>query len=476
MVRTLPPALALLLACGLAGAAGAHGEDPGDPPPPSGEALSDVACHHGWAGPYPCRNVHLSAFVPFDEVGHGQPNDVWGWADPDTGREYALLGLRHGVAFFDLGDPTNPHYVGFLPTQTTGSLWRDVKVYDHFALVVSQAGNHGLQVFDLQRLADVTAPPETFAPDAHYAGFGKAHNVAVDEATAYAFVVGGDTCNAGLHFVDLMDPLAPVGAGCFSQDGYSHDVQCVVYAGPDEEHRGREICLASNEDTLTIVDVSDKAAPVMLSRTTYDGVGYVHQGWLTEDHAHFLLGDELDERNSGHGTRTWVWDVSDLDAPVLTGHHTTTSSAIDHNLHIRGRHVHQANYTSGLRVLRLGDLSRAELAEVAFLDTHPDDDDPVFEGVWGVYPYLPSGLVLLSDMEQGLFVVRPDLSAVGACEDGIDNDGDGATDWDGSPADPQCNGPADAEQDRVCGLGFELAALLPILGRLRRRARRRAAR
>lgn len=474
MPRMLPPALALLLICGPTGVAGAHGEDPGDPPPPTGGRLSGVECHDGFAGPYPCRNAHLAAFVPYSEVGAGAPNDVWGWADPASGTEYALLGLRRGVAFYDLSDPTDPVYVGLLPTPGNGSLWRDVKVYDHFALVVSEAAGHGLQIFDLHHLADVATPPVTFAPDAHYLEFGSAHNVVVDEDTAYAFVVGSNTCSGGLHFVDLLDPLNPFASGCFSGDGYSHDAQCLVYGGPDVEHRGHEVCLASNEDTLTVVDVTDKSAPVLLSRTTYAGVGYVHQGWLTKDQRYFLLGDELDERDFGHGTRTWVWDVSDLDAPAQLGHHTSASTAIDHNLHVRGGHVYQANYTSGLRVLRLGDLSRAELAEVAFLDTHPADDAAVFEGTWGVYPYLPSGHVLLSDLEQGLFVVLPDLTAVRTCEDGIDNDADGGTDWDGSPPDPQCPGPAGAEQPRVCGLGFELAALLPALAWARRRRLRRA--
>jgi len=472
MQRTLGSAVPLILACGLAASAGAHGEEPGDEPSPEGGRLSDVPCHDGLAGTYPCWNADLAAFVPHDEFGAGRPNDVWGWVDPDTRQEYALLGLRGGVAFLDLADPANPVYLGLLPTQTETSLWRDVKVHDGFALVVSEAADHGLQIFDLRRLAEVTAPPVIFSPDAHYAGFGGAHNVAVDPATAFA--VGSDTCDGGLHFVDLLDPLTPTGVGCFAQDGYTHDAQCVVYRGPDSDYRDREICFAANEDTLTVVDVTDKAAPVLVSRTSYAGVGYVHQGWLTGDHGHFLLGDELDERDFGHGTRTWVWGVSDLEAPVLTGHRTTGSPAIDHNLHVRGNHVYQANYTSGLRILRPGDLSRAELAEVAFFDTHPEDDTTVFAGAWGVYPYLPSGHVLVSDMDRGLFVVRPDLGAVPHCSDGVDNDGDGGIDWDGSPPDPQCDGPEGRERRRSCGLGFELAALLPVLARLRRR--RRAAR
>ena len=98
-------------------------------------------------------------------------------------------------------------------------------------------------------------------------------------------------------------------------DGYTHETQCVT--GPDTFYHGREICFNSNEDTLTIVDVSDKLEQVQLSRTGYDGSAYTHQGWLTEDQRFFLVNDEGDEAAFGHPTRTWIWDVSYIDAPVL---------------------------------------------------------------------------------------------------------------------------------------------------------------
>ena len=106
-------------------------------------------------------------------------------------------------------------------------------------------------------------------------------------------------------------------AGCFSLDGYTHETQCVIYAGPDTFYRDREICFNSNEDTLTIVDATDKLEQVQLSRTGYGGSAYTHQGWLTEDQRFFLVNDEGDEIAFKHPTRTWIWDVSDLDAPVL---------------------------------------------------------------------------------------------------------------------------------------------------------------
>jgi choice-of-anchor B domain-containing protein len=297
--------------------------------------------------------------------------------------------------------------LGTLPTHTTDSPWRDVKVYADHALIVSEAAGHGMQVFDLTQLLTVVSPPVTFTETAHYPEFGEAHNVVVNEETGYAYAVGTATCSGGLHMVDLQNPLSPVFAGCFSADGYTHDAQCVVYGGPDATHVGREICFNANGDTLTIVDVESKVAPLELSRTGYDGARYVHQGWLTRNHRYFLLDDELDEIFDDHATYTYVFDVQDLDSPTLVGHFTSTSTAIDHNLYVRGAYVFQANYRSGLRILRIDDLAEAQMTQVAFFDTYPADDLPEFDGAWSVYPYFESGNVVVSAIGEGLFVLRP---------------------------------------------------------------------
>ena len=118
-------------------------------------------------------------------------------------------------------------------------------------------------------------------------------------------------------------------------------------------HQGQEICFASNTDTLTIVDVTNKAAPVMISRTGYPGVGYTHQGWLTADQSHFLIDDELDEMNLGHPTWTYIWNLTDLDAPVLLGHYTGPTMATDHNQYIHQGYSYQADYRAGLRILEV---------------------------------------------------------------------------------------------------------------------------
>ncbi len=375
-------------------------------------AFTQGACIDGHAAGYPCRDVHLAAFVPLAALGGGNTNDVWGWTDPLTGREYALLGRSNGTSFVDVTIPDAPVVLGNLPTHTINSLWRGLKVYGDHAYIISEATGHGLQVFDLRQLRGRSGPPVTFTATAHYAGFGNCHTLAVNEASGFLYAAGTNTCNGGLHIVDVRTPGAPVFAGCVANDGYTHETQCVTYHGPDAAYAGRELCFSSNTDTLTIIDVTNKAAPVQLSRTGYAGRGYTHQGWLTEDHRHFLLDDETDEQSFGHNTRTYIWDVADLDAPRVIGSYLGPVSAIDHNLYIRGAYAYEANYRSGLRILDLTNIGAAALSERAYFDTYPASDGPGFNGAWSNYPFFASGTVLVSGIDEGLFVLQPELSAV----------------------------------------------------------------
>jgi choice-of-anchor B domain-containing protein len=396
-----------------------HEEPPGEPGPSGPSTAAAAHCEHGFAGPFPCREIDLLAFVPATELAGeaATTNDVWGWTDGATGREYALVGLSNGLAFVDVTDPAAPRRVGHLPTRTVSSTWRGVKVHrDHAYVVADRAGIHGLQVFDLTRLRGVTAP-QRFAPERVYFGagtgvasgetLGSAHNVAIDEESGFAYVVGSATCAGGLHMVDLARPARPRFAGCFSADGYTHDVQCVVYRGPDRDHAGRQVCFAANEDTVTVVDVTDKRSPRQLARAAYAGAGYTHQGWLTEDHRYLLVDDELDEMRFGHGSRTYIWDVADLDAPRLIGAHTAASPATDHNLYVVGPLLFESNYRSGLRIFDLAQVGAGRLSEVAYFDVVPESDAAGFSGAWTVYPFFASGTVLLTGIEQGLFVLRP---------------------------------------------------------------------
>ena len=399
-----------------------HEEEP--PPPPGDElpAARGVPCTAGEASGFPCHDIDLRAFVPRSQLGAGENeivNDLWGWVDPRTGREYALVARAAGVSFVDVTDPFKPLLVGVLPTRSLPSAWRDVKTMDHYALIVADASpGHGMQIFDLFQL-DSAAPGQVFSSTADYFGpglglttgqiLGSSHNVVVNEESGFAYIVGSNTCAGGLHMVDLRQPLSPRFAGCFDQDGYTHDAQCVIYRGPDADRVGTEVCVAANEDTLTVVDVTDKNAPQMLARVGYPGVGYTHQVWLTEDHAHLLLDDELDELNGSGATRTHIFELADLSAPGLIGTYVAAVGSTDHNQYVHDGHTYQANYTSGLRVLSLDDIDRGELSEVAFFDTYPAHDQPGFEGAWSVYPFLPSGSLLVSSIGEGLFVLGANL-------------------------------------------------------------------
>jgi choice-of-anchor B domain-containing protein len=332
-------------------------------------------------------------------------NDIWGWFDAQTGQEYALMGLQNGTAFVDITDPEDPVFLGRLPTQTTSSIWRDIKVHqDHAYIVADAAGAHGMQVFDLTQLRGVSGP-QAWQPDTVYGDFQNAHNLAINEDTGFAYAVGTNTCSGGLHMIDIRDPVNPLFAGCHVVTPDTHDAQCVVYQGPDANFAGREICVNSNENHVEIADVTNKADPVQLSATAYPQLGFVHQAWLTEDQRFLFVGDELDEANFGVPTRTHVFDVSDLASPQYLYPYEAATTTIDHNLYVLGNRVFQANYSAGLRVLEFGDLANQEISEVAFFDTVPQSGAGAFDGAWSVYPYLSSGNIIVSDGINGLFVL-----------------------------------------------------------------------
>lgn len=377
---------------------------------PNIKGTDSAVCQSGVSSGFACKNVELLARLPLEDIGGGQGADSWGWKDTETGRYYALIARSTGTSFIDITDPKTPVYLGNLPTTSGNRPWRDVKVYSNHAFVVADGiADHGMQVFDLTRLRDVVSPRE-FTPDTLYDAIGPAHNIAINEDTGFAFIVGSNDCDGGLHMVNINQPKSPVFAGCFSADGYTHDVQCVTYTGPDDDHQGAEICFASNEDSLTIVDVSNKSAAVMLAKVDYPLKAFSHQGWLDEQQGTFFMTDELDELDFGMNTRTLIFDVRDLDKPVYTGAHLHSTSVIDHNLYVSGNYVYQANYLGGLRILRIDRGKSTGLTEVAYFDTEPDQDALDFAGAWNVYPFFDNGTILVSDINNGLFLLRASLA------------------------------------------------------------------
>ncbi|MCB9133902.1 MAG: choice-of-anchor B family protein [Anaerolineales bacterium] len=368
-------------------------------------------CVGGMAGIYPCLNVDLLAYMPLASIGGGSgANDIWGWTDPLDGKEYALVGLTNGTSFVEVTNPETPLYLGRLPTHTSNSTWRDIKVYNNYAFVVSEASGHGMQVFDLTRLRTVPNPPVNFTEDAFYGAFGNAHNLAINEETGFAYAIGSNTCSGGLHMINIQTPLSPSNAGCYSADGYTHDTQCVLFHGPDANYQGHEICFSANEDTLTVTDVSNKANPVLVARMPYAGSAYTHQGWLTEDHAFFLLDDELDEQNFGHNTRTRIWTLTDLTNPTIIGVEDGPNPSIDHNVYTHEGNAYMSNYTSGLQIFDLSDVANGQLVLAGFFDSYPSNNNANFNGSWSNYPYFTSGTVIHTGIGEGLFITRPSLA------------------------------------------------------------------
>jgi choice-of-anchor B domain-containing protein len=408
--------LALLGQGIVSGQCGCHGDgcpsscdcgcnDSGNSPPAGPPGMSN----------FESLNVELLSRLSLSEMGvtatNIRGNDCWGWTDKD-GSEFAIFGLTNGTAFVDITDPTRPVYLGTLPSAQGTSTWRDIKVYNNRAYIVADGSgnaNHGVQVFELRRLRNVKKPPVTFSADARFTKLGRAHNIAINKTTGFAYVVGSPSLNSlgGLVVLDLKKGLMPELAGVFKEDGYCHDTQVVTYRGPDRVLWGREIAFCSNENSLTIVDVTDKKNIYIVSRTIYPESGYAHQGWLSEDQLYYYMNDELDENQiSTTKTRTHVWNVGRLAKPTYEGFIEGAHRTIDHNLYVVGDYIFQANYSSGLRILSQSAARKLVTNEVGFFDTYPLNNNVNFNGAWSVYPFFPSGSIIVSDQQNGLFVLR----------------------------------------------------------------------
>ena len=376
-------------------------------------------CTDGRIGPFDCDAVELLSFVPNSILRAGssargvRTNDNWGWTDPETGREYALVGRNDGTSFIDITDPANPVLIGDLPKPwgtPPSQLWRDIKTYDQHAFIVADgAGDHGMQVFDLRRLREVDAPPALFEPDAHYTNVASVHNIVINEETGFAYLVGsrggGESCGGGLHMINITEPLNPQFAGCSTSERGTHDSQCVIYQGPDSRYHGREICLNSNGGYFAITDVTDKDNPRELAVASSPDAGYIHQGWLTPDHRYFFQDDEADVvRGNVPTTRTLVWDLSDVEDPILAKQFMGSMPASAHNLYLKDGFAYQANYRYGMHVLDISD--PVNPVEVGYFDTSPYQEGPGFSGAWSTYPFFESGTVIVTSLQEGLFVLR----------------------------------------------------------------------
>ena len=366
--------------------------------------FAQTPCEEGFAGIYPCDKVDLLYHFPMDSIGDSiSLNDSWGWEF--EGRTFALVGRFSGTSFIEITEPLHPIYLGNLPAYDASSNWRDIKVYEDHAFVVSESNEQGIQVFDLTQLLDVENPPIEFVETAHYDLFGSAHNIAINEDSGYAYGLGTNTFEGSLHIVNIQDPINPEIAGGYN-GSYIHDAQVVNYAGPDADYSGHEIAFACCESFIEIIDVEDKLDVVSIATSSYSDSDYVHQGWLTEDQRFFVVNDEGDEIEFGNATRTHIFDVQDLDSPQYLGFYESEKYATDHNLYVKGDSIYQANNLSGLQILRSNNMAELDIEEVAFFDTEAELDSAGYGGAWNAYPFYSNGLITVTSKYNGFFILE----------------------------------------------------------------------
>lgn len=369
---------------------------------------ANAKCKNGKAGEYLCKNIDLAAHVPAEVMGGAGIADVWGWVDPETKKEYAILGSTDGVQFLDVTKPEKPVYLGRLAGKADGAfLWQELEILNNHAYIICDLSPCNLQIFDLTRLREPLAP--VWNPDVIFP-IPVAHSIDSNPDTNHIFLNGTGPIVAGQPTIfDVSQPLAPVPVGITADDGYTHDSLCRTYIGPDKKHVENEICFNFNEDTVTIYDVTaNPMMPERLARATYENASYTHSGALTKDHSTLISTDEGDESDHGINSTLYIWDVRKLSKPKLIGTYVADSKAIDHNIYSEGDALYHASYVNGFRILDLKDAHKGKLKEAAFFDTVPLVDAPEYDGVWAAYPYLPSGNILVGNMDGGLFIVRPE--------------------------------------------------------------------
>ncbi|MCH8273432.1 MAG: choice-of-anchor B family protein [Armatimonadetes bacterium] len=358
-------------------------------------SLLSIACLGAWAlvahspaaAQFDSFNVSLYSWIDLTTFGAGSGNDCWGYVSP-SGREYALMGLRNKVAFVDITDPANPVWFGTIAHSS--STWCDIKVYRDHAYIVTETAT-GIQVVDMSDIDNlvVTLVRTINSPS-------RSHNIAVDTASGYIYTSGSRGGSATTVIFDVSDPANPVEVGTWN-GASEHDIQIVTYtSGP---YAGRQIMFgASGGRGLDVIDVTNKSNTFLISRTPYPSVSYCHQVW-TEDLQYLYINDELDNIQ-----RTTVFDISDLANPVFLGDYSSGLAATDHNNYVRNGIIYEADYHSGLRIYDLN-VDPVNPPQIGWFDTYPEDNSAGFDGAWSTYPFFPSGTVIVSDINRGLFIL-----------------------------------------------------------------------
>jgi len=322
-------------------------------------------------------------------------NEIWGLAV--GGHEYAIVGSTAGTHFIDVTDPSAPFEAHFVPGLQQGGavIHRDYHDHKGYLYAVCDEGNSSLQIMDIRNLPDTVI----LAYDSNEL-IATAHNIFIDTAQSvlYAFALnGGPQRYSAMRLYDLQDPLAPEYIGEYQtfsglrlghvHDGYVRDGIAFLNGG---------------NDGFAVVDFRDPYDPQTISTITdYPFAGYNHSGWLTDDARYYYMADET------HGFDMKVVDMNDpCNAEVIETFNAGNNepNSIPHNQLVACDYLYVSYYYEGLIVYDISDPSLPQ--KVAFYDTSTEPNQRSYKGAWGVYPYLPSGNVLVSDMQEGLFVLE----------------------------------------------------------------------
>ena len=335
-------------------------------------------------------------------------NDVWGYVDLN-GNEHALVGCANGFSYVDVSNPSNPQEVFFI--SGSNSVWRDLKTWGKYAYVTTEAED-GLLIVDL---TDLSGQTYTYWTDQ----FMRAHNIYIDE-NGFAYIFGSqDGPTDGAIILDLNDdPMNPSVAGLFDAY-YLHDGMV----------RGDTLWGAAvYEGVLTAVDVSDKANPVILGSTP-TSCNFTHNAWVSDDGNYVFTTDEQSDCNVGAYDVSNISDIQEIDL-IQSWNNENGFPVIPHNTHVLGDYLVTSYYTSGVTVIDASD--PFNMNEIAYYDTSPDYEGGEFEGCWGAYPFLPSGLILATDQQTGLHILEITEPIYGCTNENASNYNPDANTDDGS--------------------------------------------
>ncbi|MEY4111414.1 MAG: hypothetical protein RLZZ46_1770, partial [Bacteroidota bacterium] len=340
------------------------------------------------------KNIQLAGTLTYPQ-GVVMSN-IGGYVD-SLGNEYALVGTSEGLSIVDVTNPAVPVEVAAIPGPN--SIWREVKTWQKYAYVTTEGGAQGLQIVDLSNLPDASnIPYQTWQPFVSAGSSGQTletiHALHIEDGFVYLYGSNnGNTTGGpidGIVIADLSDPWNPTVAGLFDQY-YIHD----GYVRNDTVWGG-----AIYNGFFSVIDVTDKANPVVLQTQQTPSV-FTHNTWLSDNSRYLFTTDEVSDSYLG------VYDINDLSNITEMDRiqsQNPGSLSIVHNTHILNDYAVTSWYTDGV-VITDGHRP-GNLVNVGWYDTSPLTGDG-FNGCWGVYPFLPSGNLVASDIEGGLYVLTP---------------------------------------------------------------------